>query len=423
VTTPAPRAGAEPTPARGTSGGPHGDDLGFDLPPPASISRSRAMLFGLAAFVVLGGAFGYGYLPRRAAQAALVEAAHVGDGALQRVEVVTPKEGSSDRAISLPGSVQPLEETTIYARASGYVRKWYVDIGDKVKGGQLLVEIDTPELDQELDQGRAQLSQAEASLVQSKANRELSQANLQRYKQLAPSGVVSMAELDQRQAMASVDEASVTVAQAAIAAQQANIRRLVQLKGFARVAAPFGGTVTQRTVETGSLVSAGNGQPMYKVAAMDPARIFTQVPQGVAPGVRAGVAATVTVREYPGRTFTGTVTRAAGELDPATRTMNTEIRIPNPDGLLIAGMYAQVAFTLPSPHRVFEIPSTAVASDAHGSRVAVVDDASEIRLVPIVIERDTGATVEVASGLTGTERIAKLASAQFVDGKRVEVAR
>lgn len=421
MTTPVRRPGGEPTPAREPAPAPHAHELGFDLPPPASLPVSRALLFGLGALVVLGGAFGYGYLPRRAAQAALVESAS-GGAATLRVEVMTPKEGSSDRAIALPGSVQPLEETVIYARASGYVRKWYVDIGDKVKDGQLLVEIDTPELDQELDQARAQLNQAEASLVQSKANRELSQANLQRYKQLAPSGVVSMAELDQRQAMASVDEASVTVAQAAIAAQQANIRRLVQLKSFARVVAPFGGTVTQRTVETGALVSAGNGQPMYKVAAMDPARIFTQVPQDVAPGVRAGVAATVAVREYPGRTFTGTVARASGELDPGTRTMNTEIRIPNPDGALIAGMYAQVAFTLPSPHRVFEIPSTAVSSDAHGSRVAVVDDASEIKLVPIVIERDTGATVEVASGLTGLERVVKLASAQFVDGLRVDVA-
>lgn len=402
---------------------PNDHELGFDLPAPATVSRSRALLLGFGALAVLAGAFAIGYLPRRADRAALVESAQVGGEAALRVEVVSPKEGSSDRAISLPGSVQPLEETVIYARASGYVRKWYVDIGDKVKEGQLLVELDTPELDQELDQARAQLNQAQASLVQSQANRELSKANLQRYKQLAPSGVVSMAELDQRQAMAAVDEASVTVAQATIAAQQANIRRLVQLKSFARVTAPFGGTVTQRTVEIGSLVSAGTGQPMYKIAAMDPARIFVQVPQDVAPGVRAGVSADVTVREYPGRKFTGTVSRAAGELDAATRTMTTEIRIPNPDGLLIAGMYAQAAFTLPSPHRVFEIPATAVSSDAHGTRVAIVDDASEIKLVPIVIERDTGATVEVASGLTGTERVVKLAGAQLVDGKRVEVAR
>jgi membrane fusion protein (multidrug efflux system) len=240
---------------------------------------------------------------------------------------------------------------------------------------------------------------------------------------LAPSGVVSQADLEQRQAMAEVDEANVSVAQAAIAAQQANMRRLTQLKSFARVTAPFGGTVTTRTIEVGSLVTSGNGQPMYKVAAMDPARVFVQVPQDVAGSVRAGVPATVSLREYPGRAFGGTVSRSAGELDATTRTMNTEVRVPNPDGALLPGMYAQVALTLPSSHRVYEIPSTALMSDAHGSRVAVVDAASRIHLVPVVVERDTGPTVEVASGLTGTERVAKLASSQFVEDKLVEVAK
>jgi RND family efflux transporter MFP subunit len=234
---------------------------------------------------------------------------------------------------------------------------------------------------------------------------------------------VSQADLDQRHAMAEVDEANVSVAQASIAAQQANMRRLTQLKSFAKVTAPFGGTVTQRTIEVGSLVTSGNGQPMYKVAAMDPARVFVQVPQDVAGSVRAGVPAAVTLREYPGRVFAGTVARAAGELDPMTRTMNTEVRVPNADSALLAGMYAQVALTLPSSHRVFEIPATALMSDAHGSRVAVVDAASKIHLVPVVVERDTGPTVEVASGLTGTERVAKLASSQFVEDKLVDVAK
>jgi RND family efflux transporter MFP subunit len=396
---------------------PDGHDLGFDLPQPAAISRTRVLVLGFAA------AFVVGYLPRRADRAALVEANHVAGSALLNVDVVTPKVSSSDRALSLPGSVQPLEETVIYARASGYVRKWYADIGDKVTDGQLLAELDTPELDQELDQGRAQLLQAQATLVQSKANRGLSQTNLQRYVKLAPSGVVSQADLDQRQAIAQVDEANVSVAQASIAAQQANMRRLTQLKSFARVTAPFGGTVTQRTVEVGSLVTSGNGQPMYKVAAMDPARVFVQVPQDVAGSVRAGVPAGVTLREYPGRSFPGTVSRAAGELDATTRTMNTEIRVPNGDGALLAGMYAQVALTLPSSHRVFEIPATALMSDAHGSRVAVVDAASKIHFVPVVVERDTGATVEIASGLTGTERVAKLASSRFVDDELVDVAK
>lgn len=411
---------------------PHGDapprvggghELGFDLPPPATVSKGRAAWIGLVAVLVLGGAFALAYLPKRQERAALAEAAQAADRAELRVEVVTPKLGSSDRALSLPGSVQPLEETVLYARASGYVRRWYVDIGDKVKDGALLADIETPELDQELDQARAQLTQAQATLIQSKANRELSKANLQRYKQLIPAGVVSQADLDQRQAQAQVDEATVNVSQAAIAAQEANIRRLTQLRSFSHVTAPFAGTITQRWVENGALVTAGNGQPLYKVAAMDPARVFIQVPQDVAPSIRPDVAARVVVREYPGRLFEGKIARAAGELDATTRTMNTEVRVPNEDGALIAGMYAEVALTLPAPHRVFELPATALMVDAKGQRVAVVDADSKIHLVPVVLERDTGPTVEIASGLAGTERVAKLGSAAFTEGRPVEVIR
>jgi RND family efflux transporter MFP subunit len=400
-----------------------GHELGFDLPAPVSISRARAAV--LLAFLAsaLTGAFVFGYLPRHREQVALAQATEVAGKAELRVEVVTPKVGSSDRALSLPGSVQPLEETVLYARASGYVHKWYVDIGDRVKEGQLLADVDTPELDQELDQARAQLAQAQASLVQSRANRQLSIANLERYKQLAPSGVVSQAELDQRQAQAQVDEATVSVSQATISAQDANIRRLSQLKSFSRVTAPFSGVITQRWVEVGALVTAGNGQPLYKVAAMDPARVFIQVPQDVAPGIHPDVVARVTVREYPGRSFDGKVSRAAGELDPLTRTMNTEVRVANSDGALIAGMFAEVALTLPSPHRVVEIPATALMTDAKGQRVAVVDAEDKVHLVPVVVERDTGPTIEIASGITGTERVVKLASAALVEGKSVEVIR
>ncbi len=399
------------------------DELGFDLPAPVVLSKRRAILIGAVGAGVLAAALALGYLPRARARSALVEATESATKAGMRVEVVTPKVGSSDRALSLPGSVQPLEETTVYARASGYVRKWHVDIGDKVTEGQLLAEIETPELDQELEQARAQLAQAQAVLVQSKANRQLSIVNLERYKALGPSGVVSQAEVDQRQAQAQVDEANVTVSVSTIAAQEANIRRLTQLRSFARVTAPFSGTITQRWVEIGALVTAGNGQPLFKVAAMDPARVFIQVPQDVAPSIRPDVPATVTVREYPGRRFDGKVARAAGALDPMTRTMNTEVRAPNADGALIAGMYAEVAVTLPSPHRVFEVPATALMNDAKGQRVAVVDAESRIHLVPVVVERDTGAAIEIASGLTATDRVAKIGSAGFVDGAVVEVIR
>jgi RND family efflux transporter MFP subunit len=411
----------EEAPVAPANGHAHAHELGFELPPPAGLSKTTAAIVAAGIVLLLGAAFAIGYVPRHRARLALEEAAQGADGAAMRVSVVPPKVGSSDRAVVLPGSVQPLEETVLYARASGFVRRWLVDMGDKVTEGQLLAEIETPELDQELEQARAVLAQAQPTLQRSKANRELSTSNLRRYQQLTPVGIASQADLDQRQAQAQVDEANVSVAQATIDAQMANIRRLTQLKAFARVTAPFAGTITQRWVEIGALVTAGNGQPLYRVAALDPARVFVQVPQDVAPGVRVGLPSTVIVREYPGRSFQGKVARSAGELDAATRTMNTEVRVPNADGALIAGMYAQVSLTLPAPHRVFEIPATALMSDAEGLRVATVDSDSRIHLIHVVVERDNGANIDVSSGLTGDERIIKLASAEFAENAPVEV--
>jgi RND family efflux transporter MFP subunit len=398
------------------------EDLGFDLPGPAHLSARRAVLVGASGAALVAAAFVVGYLPRHRARIALEDVARGSEAALPRVDVVTPKVGSSDRALSLPGSVQPLQETLIYARADGYLRRWLVDIGDVVKEGQLLAEIDTPELDQQLDQSKAQLDQATAAVAQAKANREFSKTTYERYVPLTQQGLTAPQDLDQRKAQAAVDEASVGVAVANVAVQQANMRRLVQLKAFARVVAPFAGRVTARSVEVGSLVSAGSGAPLFKIATTDPARVFIQVPQDVAPGVRAELAASVGVREYPGRTFAGTVTRASGELDPATRTMNTEVRVPNSDGALIPGMYAQVTLTLPYPHRVFEIPATALINDAKGMRVAVVGPGDAVHMTPIVLERDTGATLEVSSGLTGTDRVVKVPNASLVEGTAVTVA-
>ncbi|WP_437637523.1 efflux RND transporter periplasmic adaptor subunit [Sorangium sp. So ce854] len=401
--------------------GPPADDLGFQLPPPAAMTRTRGLALGVGVVVVLGAAFASSYLPRRSARAALEEGVRAGEGAAPRVTVIAPQPVSSDRALVLPGSVQPLEETVVYPRVSGYVRRWHVDIGDRVEEGQVLAEIDTPELDQELAQARAQLVQANAGLVQAKANRDLSLSSVKRYEQLVPAGVAPAEELEQRQGQAHVAEASVTVAQAAIAAQQANIQRLSDLKRFAKIAAPFAGTVTSRTVERGALVTAGNATPLFKISATDPVRVFVGVPQDVAPSVRVDAPAKVTVREFAAQPFQGTVARAAGALDAATRTMNTEVRVPNPDGKLLAGMYAEVALTLPTPRRALEIPATALYNDAKGLRVAVVDPGNTIRFAPIGVERDTGATLHVATGLDGSERVVKLASAELSDGMVVEI--
>jgi RND family efflux transporter MFP subunit len=397
------------------------DDDGIVLPPPASLSPTRAIAIGLGVLVVLGGAFAVTYIPMRHSRQTLEASTRRASTSVVRVEVVIPTVAASTRALSLPGSVHPLEETVIFPRANGYLRRWLVDIGDHVQEGQLLAEIDTPEIDQDLAQARAQLAQAQASLAQSEANRDFAQTDLERYRQLAPAGLASRQEFDQRQANERVSVANVSVARATVAAQRAAVDRLLQLKSFARVVAPFSGTIASRSVDRGALLTAGNSTPLFRIVAMDPARVFVQLPQDVAPSVRPGLAARVTVREYAGRNFDGQVARAAGALDPASRTMNTEVRIPNTDGALISGMYADVAITLPVPHRVLELPATAVMSDSRGVRVQVVGPEGRMHFNPIVIERDTGATVQVATGLSGDERVIRVAVPSLTDGSSVDV--
>jgi RND family efflux transporter MFP subunit len=396
------------------------DDLGFELPRPARVSRV-AVVVVLA--LVIGAAFVVAYLPRHRAQARLesgeLPGVSVATGAT-RVEVVTPAEAKSDHALALPGTVTPLEQTTIFPRVSGYVREWKVDLGDKVTQGQLLAEIDTPETDADLAQARAQLAQAEAALVQAKAHVEFSKVNAERFQQLGQQNLVSKVDVESNQTQAAVDKANAAAAEAAIGASQATIRRLVDLKSFAHVTAPYAGVITSRTVDRGALVSAGNTTPLFTIAATDPARIFVEVPQSVAPGVKADVAVTVTAREYPGRAFKGTVTRVAGALDPALRTMTTEVRVPNGDGALLPGMYVQAELALPVPHHVLEIPSTALYNDAQGLRVATIVD-GKVHFAAITIERDTGPTIQVATGLRGDEKLVKLAVPSLVEGEAVDV--
>jgi len=309
----------------------------------------------------------------------------------------------------------------LYPRASGYVRDWYFDIGDKVKEGALLATIDTPEIDQQLAQANAELARAQASMLQAKAQSQYSVRALERVEKLAPEGVASQQDVDKGVAQKDVDQANIGVASANVEAMRANVRRLMQLKEFARVVAPFDGTVTARNTERGALVTPGNGTPLFSVSQADTVRVFLQVPQNVAPAVKVDVPAKVTVREFPGRTFDGKVAHASGALDPATRTMTTEVRIPNPKGELMAGVYAQVEMTLPIPHQVFEIPASALLNDAQGLRVATIDGNDTIHLVRVTIERDAGTTLELATGLSGGERIVKLANASLTEGRKVAV--
>ncbi|HEX5059490.1 MAG TPA: efflux RND transporter periplasmic adaptor subunit, partial [Kofleriaceae bacterium] len=239
---------------------------------------------------------------------------------------------------------------------------------------------------------------------------------------LADQKLVSKAQVEQQQAQAATDEATVSAAESNVVAQEANVRRLVELQGFAKVSAPFAGTITARTIDRGTLVGEGGATPMFTLVATDPVRVFIDVPQSVAPSVKVGTDAAVTVREYAGRAFAGKVTRAAGALDPELHVMSTEIQVPNTDNALLPGMYVQVALTLAVPHRVLEIPSTALYSDAQGLRVATVDAQQRIKFAPITIERDTGQSLWIATGLTGDERILKIAVPTLLDGDAVEIA-
>jgi membrane fusion protein (multidrug efflux system) len=397
------------------------DDLGFSLPPPARVSATAGIALGIACLALLVAIFLLGYLPRRDAKQELTKNMAESGKAVATVEVIAPKLLESTRELSLPGSIQAAAETVLYPRASGYIEQFSADIGDRVKEGQLLAVIETPELDQQLDAAKAQLIASEAALAQSKANHEYSLTSLERYKRLRPAGVASQQELDQRQSEALVSDANVNAAAAAVEVQRAEIRRLTRLKSFTRVTAPFAGMITQRTIDRGSLVTTGNASPMFRLIVTDPVRVFLQVPQDVAPGVRANTPAKISIREYPGRFFEGNVSRASFALDSQTRTMTVEVRVPNPKGEILVGMYSQVLLSLPVPHTTYEIPSTALYNDASGLRVAVVEANDTLRFAKIVIERDTGATLQVASGLNPGDRVVRLASASLQQGVHVKV--
>lgn len=413
----APLSPALPAPPKGQDAG----ELGFELPEPPTVSQRRVLGIGLLVLLALVAAFLVGFLPKRERQQELAQGTTNAEREPTRLAVVSPKRLRNDRQLVLPGSVRPLSETTLYPQTNGYIKDFLVDIGDRVAEGQPLLEIETPELDQQLDQARAALAQAEAGLGQARANRDYSNTSLARYKVLRPSGVASQQELDQRSAEALVSAANVTAAQAAVAVQQANLRRLVQTKRFARVEAPFAGTITVRSIDRGSLVTAGNNSPLFRLVATDPVRVFVQIPQDIATKVLPGQPASISVREYADKPFTGTIARTSGALDPATRTLTAEVRIPNPDNQLLTGMYGDVTLTLASPHAVYELPGTALYNDAEGLRVAVVDAHSQIHFVKVTLERDLGATIQIASGLTEQDRVVRLANVSWTEGKHVEV--
>jgi RND family efflux transporter MFP subunit len=385
--------------------------------------RSRGVGIGLTLLAALGGLFALGYVPKQRQRAALEADLARTLAEPLAITVVKPRLSDEERAFSLPGSVQALERTSLYSRADGFVSRWLVDMGDRVEAGQLLAELDTPELDRQIEHARASLGESEAEVARAKATRDYSVATLQRYELLAPAGLATQQDLDQRKAQARIDAASIRVAEAKQRAQVAELARLVQLKSFARVVSPFAGSVAQRNVERGTLVSSGDATPLFEVVATDPVRVLVQIPQSRVPAIRAELPASLQVSEYPQQTFEGKVARSSGTLDPTSRTMSVEVRVPNADGRLLPGMYANVRLELASSRRGLMLPATTLVSTGGGMTVGVVDAEGKVTLVPIEIERDQGVELEVKRGLTGTEDVISAPPPGLRDGQVVRVLR
>jgi membrane fusion protein (multidrug efflux system) len=383
-------------------------------------TRGRVVLVCLGVALAFAVVFAVGFVPRLLHQSAMADDERKAAAEVPRVRVTRATKAAPSSGLALPGSIEPLQETSVYARANGYVRKWLVDIGAKVTKDEVLAELDVPDIDEELRQAQASAAQAKAGVAQSQAQLELAQATDQRYQALRPSGVVSQQEVDQTHASHDAQRANLAAAEGAHGSAQANVRRLVDLKSFGTLAAPFDGVVTMRSAEVGQLVASGMaGQPLFKVADVHVVRVFVRVPQLYAAGIRVGMGAPTTVREMPGRVFPGHVVRTANELDMASRTLRTEIDIPNADGALIAGMYAQVRFDVARQDQPLFIPSTSVLFDSHGTRVAIVRD-SVVHWTKVDIDADMGDRLAIGTGLVEGDTVVVTPSDKLADGIRVE---
>jgi RND family efflux transporter MFP subunit len=383
-------------------------------------SRAGLLIAATLAGLLLVGLTLAGVVPRLTGRAAAREEEARGQGELARVTVVLPTRAAMGNGVTLPGSIQPVQETIVYARTNGYVRKYQVDLGDRVKAGQVLAEIDAPEVDQELRQAQAAANQARALVEQAKTQLELARTENSRYTSLRPTGVVSQQESDEHQARFDAQGANVQAAEAALGSAEANVHRLRELKSFATVTSPFGGVITSRTIELGQLVTAGTGQgqALFKVAKTDVMRVFVNVPQLFAPSVRVGEETTVIVREFPGHPFKATIARTANELDSTTRSLLTEVRTPNADGALIAGMYAQVTLPVLRADAPLLVPSTALVVDSEGTRVVVVDGGT-IRWRKVNVDSDMGDKVAIASGLSEGDAVVVIPSDRLTEGLKV----
>ena len=356
--------------------------------------------------VVLLAAGGARTLFSRASNARALEAG-TAEQARVYVKLASPSVGGAGSTIELAGTLQGLMQAPVAARASGYVKRWTHDIGARVEKGELLAEIESPEVDQQLHAAIATRDQAAASL-------QLAKSTLARSEELRKTGMIPMQQLDEHRS-------AELQARANLAAADANVVRLKELQRFKNVVAPFSGIITRRNVDVGDLIDGGGARPLFILSQTDPLRVYVDVPQSYAALVKPGQPVSITQNEMRGRAFKGQVARTSGSIDPATRTMQVEVSLPNREGLLLPGAYVQVGLPLQGSKEM-TIPTNALMFRAEGIRVAAVDAAGKVKLVPVKVGRNFGPSVEVIDGIRGDERLVMNPSDSLAEGDSVTVA-
>jgi membrane fusion protein, multidrug efflux system len=375
-----------------------------ELPP---ASPRRAILVVVILLVLLAVAGGARMLSRLSASRALAKETEV--DAVPTVTVVHPTLEKPEEELILPASLQAYEESPIYARTNGYLLKWYKDIGSHVTKGELLADIDTPEVDQELLQARASKQQASAQL-------DIAKISADRWQNLRKTDSVSQQETD-------MQTSAFQQATANLAAADANVRRLQDLESFKHVYAPFSGVLVRRNVDPGALITAGGaGTELFVLAKVDPLRVFTNVPQAFSPAIKNGMPASITLPEIPGKQFPGTVTRTAEAIDPTTRTLLTEVDVPNKDGQLLRGAFGEVHFKPRINVAKVTVPVNAMLFRQDGAQVAIVGADNKVQLRHITIGRDYGTTLEVLDGVAVEDRVIINPADSLEGGQPVNVA-
>jgi len=420
--------------------------------PPAKGKRTAGLgALGLAAVIGLTALFALGYLPRMERQKQLAAAAETSSAARPTVTVIQARRSSASSDLLLPGNIQAIDETSIFARADGYLRRRMVDIGDQVTARQPLAEIETPELDQQirqasasveqsraaLEQTRAALKQAEAGVLQAQANLELAEVTAKRWNSLVREGVLSQqdgdekrsalearkADLEAAHASVSASQANLKAALASVQASEANLQRLTELQSFQNVVAPFAGVITARNIDVGALITSGSGanmRPMFNIAQIDRLRIYVNMPQTFVPSLHVGQTADVLLQEFPGRKFSGSVTRTSNTLDQSAHTLLTEVQVANPDRSLLPGMYAQVKFMLGRTSPPVIVPAEALLVRSEGTFILTVGPKGALHYQRVELGRDYGTQIELTSGLNSGELVALNPTDDLREGESVE---